>query len=446
VPSADREHGVAQAHGRRQGPARARGSRLCAVTEPWAVAIPRTSSGSRPPRSAGRELAGEDDARLGGPGALLAGDARDDAAPDVEDVGGALAQQRLVERAVAPATCSAASCHARSAVAPPRSRVGRARAAPRRRAARGGRRRSPPRRRRRARPRVAVARDRRRAAGERLVEALALALGRSAARSGGGPGRRGGARADRRRRPRRPRREHVARLRRRDGAPRAPRGAGAARRPRPRRDPSPKPSSASARSAASASAACGPEALDHSVSPERAPSATTLVRLVRRPARRRRLGHAHVGVVAARDLDEARARAARAGRSRCGPRGAPRRRAAPRGASRRAARRRSSAPELRRLHRQRAARLGGHLLERRAAARGDRRGHRALHQRSVAQHHASGGASSISMANSALMSALPRSMSTSTPSSDIARSIAARTPLGVGAQRPARPSRPRPPA
>ena len=34
---------------------------------------------------------------------------------------------------------------------------------------------------------------------------------------------------------------------------------------------------------------------------------------------------------------------------------------------------------------------------------------------------------SISIANSVLISALPRSMSTSTPSSDIARSIAART-------------------
>jgi len=43
-------------------------------------------------------------------------------------------------------------------------------------------------------------------------------------------------------------------------------------------------------------------------------------------------------------------------------------------------------PELRGLHRQRPARLGGHLLQRRAAACGHRRGHGPLHERRLAQH------------------------------------------------------------
>ena len=109
------------------------------------------------------------------------------------------------------------------------------------------------------------------------------------------------------------------------------------------------------------------------------------------------LGHAHLGVVVARDPDEARRRprvqADRVadlqallgvGAASAGASAAPARRGAGLDA------------ELRRLHGQRAARLGGHLLERGAAARGHRRGHRALHERRLAHQHAPGGAARAS--------------------------------------------------
>ena len=99
-----------------------------------------------------------------------------------------------------------------------------------------------------------------------------------------------------------------------------------------------------------------------------------------RPTRRRR--------TAGRSRRSARP-AARAGRSRCGPRATACgvRPVAP-GAARSGVRAPSSdTTELRALHRERAAGLGGHLLERRATARRGRGRHRPLDQRRLAQHH-----------------------------------------------------------
>ena len=237
-----------------------------------------------------RELAREHDAGLGGAGALLAGDRGDDAAPDVEDVGRALAQQRLVERAVEPGDLLGGVVpRAAPRVAPAGDRGvrgveqrlvveqgqmgvedGRLGVA----GARGDRRRG----------RVAIAS---RAAAIASSQALALALGRV----GRALGRRAGGPAEVARGPDgdpgrgRHAGEHVARRGGRDvggrGGPRAAAAPAPARRAAAAM-PSPKPSSASARSAASASAAWAPTRSPTSVSPKRAPSATTLVRLVAR--------------------------------------------------------------------------------------------------------------------------------------------------------------------
>ena len=237
-------------------------------------------------RLGGRQLAARTMPGSVGPAASSPVMAADDAAPHVEHVGGALAQQRLVEPAVERG-------HLLGGVVPRALGGG---------AARDGLAGGLEQRlvveqgdvgvedrglgvARAAGDRLAVARDRLARRGERLVEALALALGAV----GGAVGRRAGGAAEAARGPDgdagrgRDAREHVARpsapatlggRRRRDG-----RGAGAAA---PDAIPSPKPSSASARSASSASEACGPDAVTTRVSPKRAPSATTLVRLVAR--------------------------------------------------------------------------------------------------------------------------------------------------------------------
>ena len=150
--------------------------------------------------------------------------------------------------------------------------------------------------------------------------------------------------------------------------------------------PSPNPSSASCASARSTSSACGPDALTRSVSPNRAPSATTFVRLVasHRTAVRS-LGDSNVGVEAADGLDEPRRRprvqADRVAHLEHGLR--------VRGWRGWSLVDRSDVrdAELRGLHRQRPPRLGRHLLERRATARRRRGRHRALDQRRLAQQH-----------------------------------------------------------
>ena len=238
-------------------------------------------------RLRGGQLAGEHDAGLGRAGRLLAGDGGDDAAPDVEHVGGALAQERLVEPAVERG-------HLLGRVVPRALGRGAGRdglvggleqrlvveqrqvGVEDRRLGLAG---APG-------DGLAVARDRPRAA--------AIASSRRSRSRSGAVGRAVGRRAGRR--------AEVARgtdgdAGARPGTPvstspargawtaaaaglgrRAPAGGGAPSGA----IPSPKPSSASARSASSASEACGPDALTTSVSPRRAPSATTLVRLVAR--------------------------------------------------------------------------------------------------------------------------------------------------------------------
>ena len=283
----DREHGVAEPDGggqaERAGEDRGvRGDRAVGGGDP---AHERRGRG-RPPRRASAPRRGRCRARSG-PARLLARDGGDDAAPDVEHVGRALAQQRLVERrgrARRPARRRRATRARRWRR--PRSPPGRGRAAPRRRAAPGGRRRWPPRPRRRGRRpprgRARSPRARRRCASSRRSRSRS---GSSAARSGGGPD---GA-AEAARGPDgdagrgRDAGEHVARRRAPGRGPTGAwaTGAGVGGAPAGAM-PSPKPSSASARSAVSASAACGPDAVTTSVSPKRAPSATTFVRLVAR--------------------------------------------------------------------------------------------------------------------------------------------------------------------
>ena len=103
------------------------------------------------------------------------------------------------------------------------------------------------------------------------------------------------------------------------------------------------------------------------------------------------LGHAHLGVVVARDADEQRRRPG-VQPDRVADLQALLRVGGRRGLllARRA--RRLLDAELRGLHGQRAARLGRHLLQGGAPARGHRRGHGALHQRGVAHQHAADGA------------------------------------------------------
>ena len=448
----------------------------CAVAEPWAVAIPRTSSGSRPAASAGVSSPARTMPGSVGPGRLLARDGGDDAAPDVEHVGGALAQQRLVEPAVERG-------HLLGGVVPRALGGGAARdglvggleqrlvveqgevGVEDRRLGVAGARRRPP----RGRARSPRARPRSPRPGARARARGCRRRGRAAGRRG----RRGGARGRWRRRPRpgRPRARRPARAARRPRPrPRAPAPRAPARRGRPARCRRRSPRRPARAAPSSASAACGPDALTSSVSPKRAPSATTLVRLVARTGAPRRLdggrgglgdghrgrrravgaipspkppsasarsassaseacgpdavtsqrvaearaerddvrqarrahrraaallGHADLGVVVAHGADEARRRArvqadrvadleARLGVGGSGASGAGRPRPARGGVG--------LDPELRRLHGQRAARLGGHLLQRRAAARGHRRGHRALHERRLAHQHASAAA------------------------------------------------------
>ncbi len=159
-------------------------------------------------------------------------------------------------------------------------------------------------------------------------------------------------------------------------------GGGAARRP-PGRRRTPRPPAAPAPAARRPPA--GPDALTDSVSPNRAPSATTLVRLVAfTGAPSGALGHPHVGVEPPDGLDEpcrrARVQPDRVadlehglGVGRWRGLGVGRRRSV-------------GATELRGLHRERAAGLGGHLVERRATARRCRGRHRPLDQRRLAQH------------------------------------------------------------
>ena len=150
--------------------------------------------------------------------------------------------------------------------------------------------------------------------------------------------------------------------------------------------PSPKPSSASCASASSTSSACGPDAVTISESPKRAPSATTFVRLValtRLPVRT--LRHPYVGVEPSDRLDKAR------GRTRMETNGVAdlERRLRVRGGGRwgLADGRLGLHAELRGLHRERPARLGGHLLERRATARRGGGRYRSLDQWRLAQQH-----------------------------------------------------------
>ena len=233
------------------------------------------------------ELAGQDDARLGGAGALLAGDRRDDAAPHVQDVRRALAQERVVEAAVEPGDLlggvvpralrrrtrgdgGVGGLEQRLVVEQGQVGVedGRLGVA----GARGNR--------------LAVASDRLAGRRDGLVQALAFALGRVGRALGrrpvGPPRWRAGPIAT-------PAEAATPESTWPDAGAATSAGSAAAAwpaagtgAPAASAMPSPKPSSASARSAASASAACGPDALTTSVSPKRAPSATTLVRLVAR--------------------------------------------------------------------------------------------------------------------------------------------------------------------
>ena len=372
-----------------------------------------------------------------GPARLLARDGGDDAAPDVEHVGGALAQQRLVERAVERG-------HLLGGVVPRALGGGAARdglvggleqrlvveqgevgvedgrlglAGARRRPPRGrarsprGRRRSP---RPGARARARARRRRGRAAGRAGAPRWRAGPMATPAEAGdAGRARRParGARDGGRRRPGDGRRASAARRRAR------------CRRRSPRRPARAAPSSASA--------ACGPDAVTTSVSPKRAPSATTLVRLVARTgAPPPCLGHADLGVVVAHDPDEERRRArVQADRvadleARLGVGG--RASGAGASASGAAAAAPASTPScdafMASAPRASAATSSSDAPPRAATA--------------AATVPSTSGASlistrpppsSISIANSVLISALPRSMSTSTPSSDIARSIAART-------------------
>ena len=94
----DREHARRRGRPRPACRARARGSRRARSRAPRAVAMPRTSAGSRPAASAGVSSPATTM-----PGSAAAGAPRSPvsapthAAADVEDVGGALAQERVVE-------------------------------------------------------------------------------------------------------------------------------------------------------------------------------------------------------------------------------------------------------------------------------------------------------------------------------------------------------------
>ena len=157
--------------------------------------------------------------------------------------------------------------------------------------------------------------------------------------------------------------------------------------------PSPNPSSANCASASSTSSACGPDAVTRSVSPKRAPMRDH-VREAGRLHRRAvwRLSDAHVGLEPPDGLDESR-RGARVETDRVAHLEHGLR------VGRRSGRRRLGGsarhfvgdPQLRALHRERAARLRRHLVERRAAARRSGGRHRALDQRRLAHHHASRG-------------------------------------------------------
>ena len=148
--------------------------------------------------------------------------------------------------------------------------------------------------------------------------------------------------------------------------------------------PSPNPLSASSRRASIAAWASGPAAVTLRVSPNRAPSATRLVRL---PARTgvaaAVLGHAHVGVEAARRLHEPRCRAGVQpdGVADLELGGDVRPHDISLGLGGGVIR------NLTGLHRQRVARLRRHLLQRRTTTGGSRGGHGALHQRRCAQLH-----------------------------------------------------------
>ena len=155
---------------------------------------------------------------------------------------------------------------------------------------------------------------------------------------------------------------------------------------RPRSTPSPKPSSASCLQRRHARRRrCGPDAVTTSVSPNRAPSDTSRSgsgadRLRRPPAFATRTSASNPRTAS---TNRAAGRACRPISLRTASSVAARRPARPPAPASGAppGSLRSADPQLRGLHRQRPARLGRHLVQRRPAARRDRRRDRALDQR-----------------------------------------------------------------
>ena len=310
---------------------------------------------------------------------------------------GALAQQRLVERAVdAPRPARRRRARRARRWRRPRSPRGRGRASPRRRAARGGRRRSPPRRRRRARRRPrGRARSPRGPRRSPRRGARARARG-SAARSGGGPAGpprwRAGPMATPAEAATPESTSPAAGGATSAGSAAAPRRRGRRRRGRARRDP--------VAEALVGQRAQGVERLgglrarcaDHQRVAE-ARAERDDVGQARRPHRRAAalLGHADLGVEVARDGDEARRRArvqadrvadleARLGVGRGGRVG--------RSAGRRGAAAPRSTPSCDAFMASAPRASAATSSSDAPAARGHRRGHRALDERRLAHQHA----------------------------------------------------------
>ena len=411
---------------------------------------------------AGRQVVGDEDARArraSRPPRRCPARWPQHAAADVVDVGGALAQVRVVEPAVVrAAAASAAAAQACAALRP--AVVDRA---PRRVEQRGvveqqqvgvedrrlglaGRWRRPP-------PRAAATSAARRVAGRVERAPLVRRVARRARSETAGAARAQALRAGRSR-CRATRARRAAARRRRAGAP-ARRAA-----PRPRRRPRRRP----ARGAVVVAEVVVGQRARSRPAPRRAsgPLARTRISWPWRDAERGQRGEAaRVGRARARSsrcddldrassagrgLDEPRRRAGRAGRAGCRPRAAapPRRRRRRPGLGGRGAAASSSPPSLAELRglrpqRRRAPRPRPRRAPRRRRAGRGRRD-RALDQRRLGRARPRAVVrAAISTAISALISALPRSISTSTPSRRGAAldRLHAR-PIGVGADRAGR--------
>ena len=379
VPSAIGEHARAEAdHGR---DARARAARIaaCEVAPPRGGGDAHDELGVERRGLAGREVVGDQDPGSRRRRRRRAGQLAQHAPADVVDVGGALAQlaRRRGRRARRRPAAAAPRQATRRGARRSRSRRAPARASSRRRAAAPGRRRSAASARRRAAPRAA------RELGSRAPASAALEPRRSSSGAPAGSSRRSGSaglepagRADREARrtaatPRSSCRAPRGRPGRRRPRRASPRAGGDRRQPTARRRrASPKSTAASLASAAERAAAAGPR---------------RDVELVALRARRASPGRSGCGAsagprpaVALRDrdraswlaasCDDAARPAARAGRARCRRAGAPSRRS-PDASEGAASPRRRPRPSCAAFGGQRAAGLGRDLGERRARAR-----------------------------------------------------------------------------